>query len=637
MYVPALALVAAAIVSATSAAGPQTKTFHPKPSDKPLLNPGMGVYIFVGRNTRLPENTWLKDVCAIAYTRLHWCDLEPAPGQYKFDEYFKPMLDYFVGQLGWRIAFRVMSESMHGRTKYVTPKWVFDAGVPGVKHVGIGGIEQIDPVFWDPKYLDLQCRFIKALGQWVESQRGIEFVDIGSIGEWGEMHLGLHIPGRWTPEQLRETGYSDYKYIMAYRRIIDAFADAFPHTRVFLGVGPFKEIDYYAAMRGIHFRQDGLGLIGASADVDKWLFPEYAFRGIQCNLELITGWEGMKRRGWDPREVIRTGLKARISYLNLNFGWGVVTNPPPEVRQAIMEAARRIGYRFRCTEVELITPVHVRPRTPSRLVVRHKWTNEGVAPCYESLAMEWVVLDSSGRQVASTRSFPKLPTTHWLPGESISDGCIVDLPVGFKPGHYTLAVRMFLPEKPQQRYYLAMAGGSDGLYPVAEFDAVAGSPPKTTVATIDFESPEDFRRVGVPKGITKQLVPDKGLDGSHALHISGSCENTWSYALLRRLPLIPGARYRLEGWLNVTTCQGAAKPPYFKVGLNDATGKCLYNANTQRYDMRRAGQWQKLSVDFDVPATATTGDIAIERGQKTGRITVDMLVDRVSLTLLAAP
>ena len=53
-------------------------------------------------------------------------------------------------------------------------------------------------------------------------------MDIGGIGEWGEMHLGLHIQGRWTPQQLEETGFTRDKYVAAYRRVIDAHAAAFP-------------------------------------------------------------------------------------------------------------------------------------------------------------------------------------------------------------------------------------------------------------------------------------------------------------------------------------------------------------------------------------------------------------------------
>ncbi|MCC6446610.1 MAG: hypothetical protein IT210_24545 [Armatimonadetes bacterium] len=40
-------------------------------------------------------------------------------------------------QWGKRVAFRFMAENMHSRQRYVTPKWVFDKGVPSVKQKGL--------------------------------------------------------------------------------------------------------------------------------------------------------------------------------------------------------------------------------------------------------------------------------------------------------------------------------------------------------------------------------------------------------------------------------------------------------------------------------------------------------------------
>ena len=67
-------------------------------------------------------------------------------------------------------------------------------------------------MFWDDRYLDAHCQFIQRLGKYLDGREGLEFVDIGGIGEWGEMHLGLHIQGRWTPQQLEETGFTRDKY-----------------------------------------------------------------------------------------------------------------------------------------------------------------------------------------------------------------------------------------------------------------------------------------------------------------------------------------------------------------------------------------------------------------------------------------
>jgi hypothetical protein len=45
--------------------------------------------------------------------------------------------------------------------------------------------------------------------------------------------------------------------------------DCLALTRVFLNVGSYGEINDYAALRGCHFRQDGLTPTGPSAKVGK--------------------------------------------------------------------------------------------------------------------------------------------------------------------------------------------------------------------------------------------------------------------------------------------------------------------------------------------------------------------------------
>ena len=227
----------------------------PTPSAVPLVNPGMGLYLYGTLDANdLPPDAWFSPLVQIGYFRQDWSVLEPeAQGKYRFDEYFGPIFDLWVNRWHRRVAFRFMSENMHSRRKYVTPKWVFDQGVPSVTLKGLYTNDQIDPVFWDDRYLAIQERFIADLGKYLDGRPGLEFIDIGSIGEWGEMHLA-----RWTPELLEQTGFSRARYIAAYRRLIDAFARAFPRTRVFLNVGDYEAINDYAAIKGLHFRQDGL-------------------------------------------------------------------------------------------------------------------------------------------------------------------------------------------------------------------------------------------------------------------------------------------------------------------------------------------------------------------------------------------
>ncbi|MGQ9730216.1 MAG: DUF4832 domain-containing protein [Candidatus Zipacnadales bacterium] len=609
----------------------------PLATDVPLLNPGMGVYLMVGNKEQPDPNLWFMHLCGIAYHRCHWSALEPERGRYQFDEYLGPMFDYWVGQLGKRVAFRVMSESMHGHTKYVTPEWVFRAGVPGVKHVGLYEKEQIDPVFWDPLYLDLQCEFIRAFGEWADGREGLEFVDIGSIGEWGEMHFGLHIPGRWTAEELQQTGFTEYKLALAYRRIIDAYAEAFPHTRVFLNVGAQNYINDYAAMRGIHFRQDGLGLNGASCNVESRLYPEYATKGVQCNLELVVGYDEMKQRGWDPRQVIQKGLEAPLSYQNINFGGiKLLSDPPAEVREAIEYCARHIGYRFALRELQIPAKIHSWPHLEGRLPLQQTWFNEGVAPCYQNLAVEWSVLAPDGQVVATKQDFPEIPTRSWWPGTEVKIGTILALPQAIPPGQYSLAVRLFLPEEPMTPYYLPLAGhNGQGVYHIAPIEVVPAEEGEAQSYVWNFEAGLGF--VVAANGITADVVADPVHGGERALRFAGESRNTWNFGQIATVPVLPGARYRLSAWVLIRVLEPLTNHPKMKVGFNGAEGKWITNAFTQPYDVQTLDTWQHLVAEFDTPLSAVTGNVTVERSALADTITAEIYVDDVELTLLAAP
>ncbi|MBI3922147.1 MAG: DUF4832 domain-containing protein, partial [Armatimonadetes bacterium] len=451
LTVTLLASVAVIDATAVSAAPLELRMQEiiPPLSDEPLLNPGMGIYLFGTLNPNdMPPDAWFSKIVTIGYFRDDWSRLEPdAEGQYKFDEYFNPIFDLWVKKWGKRVAFRFMSQNMHSRQKYVTPKWVFDKGIPSVTHKGLYTDEQINPAFWDERYLAIQERFIADLGKYLDGRPGVEFIDIGCIGEWGEMHLA-----RWTPEQLEQTGYTEEKYIAAYRRIIDAFARAFPRTRVFLNVGDYDTINDYAAIRGLHFRQDGLNPAGPSANVGKRFYHPYSRRGVICNYELHSGYAEMKEKGWGVPETFAKGLEDPISYLHINLmGYRELQNPPAEVKQAVSEAARRVGFRFILTRLTCNQTVGLTGKTNGRLLLEQTWKNVGVAPCHDSYALRWSLVNGQGQTIAEKTTYPNPPTTLWWPGEENSLNSLLSVPATTPPGTYRLTVAMVKPEDPGLR------------------------------------------------------------------------------------------------------------------------------------------------------------------------------------------
>ncbi|NOX54665.1 MAG: DUF4832 domain-containing protein [Planctomycetes bacterium] len=615
------------------------RVLRPKPSNAVLFNPGMGLYLPAGERLRVQpaSDAWVFQIADIAYFRPVWSDLEPDGPRSSFDEYFQPIFDFWVKKLGKRVAFRVMSESMHARTEYATPKWVFDRGVPGVEHKGLYVARQLDPVFWDEKYLQLYCQFVERLGRYLDGRPGLEFIDVGGIGEWGEMHLGLHIPGRWTADQLEATGFTREKYIAAYRRVIDVHARTFPNTRVFLNVGDYAQINDYAALRGLHFRQDGLTPRGPSADVGRRFYRSYARRGVICNYEFHSSYRSMVKKGWDLKTTLEVGLSDPISYLNTNvFGLSQWEKAPEEVRRLFLDAARRIGFRFVLKELKVQKRIRVDGRRPSRLLIEHQWSNHGVAPCYESYALEFTLHDAAGQIVVQQLDFPDTATTLWWPGETVSDRTILRIPADLREGEYLLKVAMIKPEPPRQRIRLALPDPDAELrYPLCRIPAVKAQR-SASVVRAEFET--DGHDWQPTRGISAKRDPEQAHGGHSSLRIEGTQEGSWNYvAHTLKEPVYPGSKYRLTCWLKVDRLEPARLAPYLKLGVIGADGKWLANFATSKYDPSRLGQWQRLVAVFETPPNTAGGHFALEKGEKETPITIRAWLDDVRLELLEGP
>jgi len=611
------------------------------PSDEILFNPGMGLYLagWGGSRFELDEDAWAFTMADIIYFRPGWCDVEPdGPGS-GFDAYFGELFDFWVKQRGKRLAFRVMSESMHSKAAFVTPEWVFtQEDIPGVPHVGLRGLEQIDPVFWDDRYLDAYCDFVQRLGDCLDGREGLEFIDIGGIGEWGEMHLGLHIPGRWTPEQLEETGFTPEKYIAAYRRIIDAHALAFPRTRVLLNVGSYAQINDYAALKGMHFRQDGLKPTGPSANVGKRFYHPYSRRGVICSYEFHSSYRAMQEKGWDLTETLEQGLSDPISYLNTNvFGgsqWGAA---PDDVKSLFIDAGRRIGFRFVLKKLVLPEAFHLDGTTGGRIILEHHWANEGVAPCHTSCALDFTLHAADGTIVATQRHYPDTATTLWWPGESVVERTLLRVPAETPPGDHDLKVALVLPETPERHILLGISGrDADDRYRLCRIPGIRTARRTGTVFEQAFSDQEfEWRAVS---GVSAVLDTSEKHSGSASLRVEGTQQGSWNY-VSRDVPdrILPASRYRLSCWMRVEFVVPAKCAPYLKLGVTDAEGKWLDNFGTGRYDMSRVGVWQRLQATFDTPLPAAGGHLAVEKGGREIAVTVRFWLDDVQLELLEAP
>lgn len=624
--------------------------FRPAPAEGPVFNPGMGIYMQFPPLT-LPDNHWMLPLSDIAYYRLDWAPINPEPGVCKFDEIFGPYFDEWVAKRGRRVAFRVMSQNNHSPLEYVTPKWAFEqAGVPGVESTDqlVRARRQVMAVPWSEQYLDVYCAFVAKLGAYLDGRPGLEFVDIGAIGEWGEMHFM-----RWDAARREAAGYSDFKYIMAQRRVIDAYRRAFPNTRVFLNVGypKFHTIHDYASSRGIHFRQDGLMPGGAMGNCDDWLYKPYAKKGVLCNLEFWGSYQQMVERGYSLPVTIDDALASPISYLNANLGtFG--KEAPQIVKDEIARAAERVGYRLRPAVVRTRREFKVGAGRQARLTVSCDWVNGGTAAPSLNLALQWTLHDAAGMEFARLDTFPPQPTTLWWPGETNRTSDTIVVPKGAAPGRCTLRVAMCLLEDGRRINLDCKASDAERRWTVAELAAIRDDTGTAYPVTVKHETFESGMKGwgGGCKGLTPQLAAGQGADGGAALKVAGTKTQGWSYASCLIEPKPKAfAQYRLSAKIKVASLASDdaagragpaylyAKSPTIKLQLNDRAGKYIENVVSSAYDMSRPGQWQELSVTAETTEQVGSLYFGWETGNFNGRWNIEACLDDVKLVLLDEP
>ena len=319
------------------------------------------------------------------------------------------------------------------------------------------------------------------------------------------------------------------------------------------------------------------------------------------------------------------------------MGYRELAQAPAEVKQAVTDAARRIGFRFVLTQLRCNKTLRLREGTPSRLLLEHHWKNEGVAPCYASYALRWTLADSEGKAVAEQLTFPVRPTTVWRPGEEVTLKDVVTIPAGVRPGVYRLKVAMVEPEHPSVRIQLAIGGrDNDGAYDLCPISAEKHAAGPAVVYEEGFEhGPGGWR---CTEGMTAGLEAE-AHSGKSCLRIAGTQPGTtWNYAHFNLAqPVLPASRYQLSCWMRVDKITPKAPAPYLKIGLADASGKWLTNAQTNAYDLGRLGTWQHLVAFVETTPNTAGGHLAIEKGALEGRFDASLALDDVRFELLESP
>ncbi len=420
-----------------------------------LLNPGTGFCSMAAFYSWLRSYDTKYPPCANAYFRWYWSEIQPSEDKIDFE-----MIDGLMDKAkreNQAFCMRVMCQD---GAVYV-PQWLIDKGLKGQYYDDRDRSKGFQPDYSDPLFLDYHGRLIKALAERYDGDPNFYFMDIGSVGSWGEWNTA------GAPEGFKLPAES------TLNKIIDLYLENFTRTKLIMLIGGSLQ---YAIDHGAGYRADCLGDWGmwsdnwshmttiyppAIADAraeEVWKKAPVLFEA--CNT--MTTWylDGMGSRF--TREAARDttiaqSLAWHISMMNPCYG-PKFEKLPDEWIQAYLEWGKKMGYRFVLRNLAHPSRVNAGGQMPLRM----DWENAGVAPCYYAHPLAVQFRNTVSRETWVVKTDADI--REWMPGQ-VDYNTVVTVPDSLAPGEYELGLAMLERSGDSPRIKLAVEGADeDGWY-----------------------------------------------------------------------------------------------------------------------------------------------------------------------------
>jgi hypothetical protein len=392
------------------------------------------------------------------------------------------------------IAFRISCKETNIdriEQQFATPRWVMEAGAKGGYYrrgAVVGADGPWEPVWDDPVFLAKLDNFLAAFAARYDGKPWLRYVDIGSIGDWGEGHT-------WAGSQIA-CSFATRKthvdlHLKHFKRAQLVISDDFVYA--LKNPAERQALHQHVLTNGISYRDDSIMVDGYfDGSIDERFpgtsgtftvrSPEFfadAFRRFPTVFELEHygkvksqgNWQGLPDskiakfgRGRKGPDFFRGALELlHASYLGYHGDAREWLTDNPELTKELLN---RCGYWLFPKSIAL----------PKVLVAGEAATitlsmeNRGVAPPYAAYELRARLSGSAGAWVGAVGRTDRT----WLPGAPIIVQHQLALPADLKPGRYTLSLGLFDGTSGKERpVELALQEGlrdAAGFYRVAEVD-----------------------------------------------------------------------------------------------------------------------------------------------------------------------
>lgn len=390
------------------------------------------------------------------YLRLAWAFLEPEEG--KFDwSYIDNVVDKYV-PMGYNISFRIscketgiigeaVPEEING-IRYATPSWVVKAGAKGIDRPQYGS-PSWTPDWNDPIYLQKLDNFHKAFAAKYDGKPWVRYVDVGSIGDWGEGHT-------WSSTRISPT-FKEVKthidlHLKHYKKSLLVVTDDL--LRSTKSESEKMELYNYAVENGISLRDDSPMVLGLMQnDLSTWTVKHpYFFEGVYKSRPTVFElehygkvknqghWLGKNGEDTIPElnvtgaDVFRNSIKLiRATYIGYHGYLEEWITDNPDLTNELLNLC---GYWYF-------------PKSISKPQYKNgefsfdiEWLNKGVAPAYNTYELRGRLIPNAINGESIDFIIEDSGNKSWMPGVLSTTKYNVILPD--KPAaKYSLAIQLF--------------------------------------------------------------------------------------------------------------------------------------------------------------------------------------------------
>lgn len=225
-----------------------TVTIEYELSDEVLYNPLMGYA--PNANTTHGDDVNI-DKATLVYFEVTWTDFEPEEGVYDFEKIETDNNLQEWRNAGKNAVLRFICDDPTDEDHMDIPQWLYKETKDGKKYDTSYG-KGYCPNYSNEVFIEAHNKAIKALGDYFSKDSFVRYVEMGSLGHWGEWHVNID----------EDEGLPVMPDTQIRALYVDAYVDAFPGAKLLMR-RPFAELPEGGGVYN--------DMVGAYKDTTEWL------------------------------------------------------------------------------------------------------------------------------------------------------------------------------------------------------------------------------------------------------------------------------------------------------------------------------------------------------------------------------